>query len=65
LEDRFLKTFKNFRRNLREICRGVLPLSKKVGGTPLSGLTPLLMIVKIFHKGNAHGGRPTVIKVRK
>jgi hypothetical protein len=42
---------------------GCLPL-QKVGDVP-PGLTPLLIIVKRFHKGNAHGGRPTVIKVRK
>ena len=29
------------------------------GGVRPPGMTPLLMIVKIFHKGNAHGGEPT------
>jgi hypothetical protein len=42
----------------------VFPPPIKLGYIP-PGLTPLLMIVERFHEGNAHGGRPTVIKVRK
>jgi hypothetical protein len=41
-----------------------LPLPESVGYVP-PGLTPLLMIVKRFHQGNAHGGQPTVIEVMK
>ena len=59
--------FKNLRISIfwgeKVVGGGCLPL-QKVGHVP-PGLTPLLMIVKRFHKGNAHGCELTVIKVRK